>query len=153
MFYFMSQQIDEGSKTDLTLYRSAHPDIKKLLAFGNHQSRHGIESAMPLFREVTFTWDKYAVNPIGDIMSGSIFSPRAAEMIRQLQGEFRLFESINIEGTPAFYISVSTVHDLSSDLDFFHYKPYGLRSIVSERFKDAWEAAGLLGAEFEPVVI
>lgn len=148
---YLRQAIDENSETDATLYKSAFEDVDTLIDFGNYRAKHGLEAAMPLFKDVKFTWAKGSVNPIGDIMSGSVFSVRAAEFIRTLQGEYDIFEPINIEGTPAFFIALKRIDDVSDTLDIFQCKKLGRRTVVSERFKAAWEAAGLLGAEFEPI--
>lgn len=153
MFYYITSAIDENSETDLTMFRNAFPDIKKLGEFGRHKSKYGPEAAMPLFKKITYHWARHSVNPIGDILGGSYFSVRAAELIRAFRGEYDLFEPIDIEGTPAYDITPKTIPDVSDDLDIFYSCIHRRAIIVSERLKDAWNAAGFLGAEFEPVAL
>lgn len=152
MLFYIRQQIDEVSDTDLTLFRSASPNIKQLCKFSDCREKQGLEVALPLFSQITFKWAEHSANPIGDIMSGSIFSPRAAEIILSLHVEYDIFESISIEGIAAIYVLPRRIDGDSDSLDMFDSKKYRMSTVVSQRFKDAWEAAGLLGAAFDPII-
>lgn len=152
MLYFIGQSINYNpNKKSLTLYRHVFPNIRQLGKFGDYRAKYGLEAAMPLFRQITFSWEQNKGSPIGDIMSGSIFSVRAADVIRKLRGEYDIFEPINIEGYQAFYITPKRVDGICADLDIFNSKQYRRATVVSEHFKAAWEAVGLLGAEFDPI--
>ncbi|PPC84646.1 MAG: hypothetical protein CTY38_00950 [Methylotenera sp.] len=150
-FYYFSQQVDEDSETDLTLYRSAFFDITVYGRFVDAFNEKGIEFAKPLLSQLKFHWSKEGVNAIGDMMSGFIFSEKAAHLIKSLRVDFKIFEPINIEGTPAYFIFVNKIPELSESLDIFNSVKHRKSLIVSQAFKDAWNSAALLGAEFSPI--
>ncbi len=153
-FYILSRTADEGNETEASLYRSVFEDIKALGRFGNHHAKYGLESAMPLFKDIKFRWAPNSTNPIGDIMSGSVFSVRASELIRSMRSKCDIFEPIDIEGTGAFFV-VSHYFDECFNkenlLDFFMCKKFGRRILVSETFKSRWERSGFLGANFSKI--
>lgn len=153
-FYVLGRIVDENSETEASLYRSVFEDIKALGKFGNYRAKHGLESAMPLFKEIKFKWAANSTNPIGDILSGSVFSVRASELIRSMKSKCDIFEQIDIEGTPAFFVVshyFEECFDKENLLDFFMCKRFGRRILVSETFKNKWNGAGFLGADFSKI--
>ena len=102
-YYYLRQEKDKNNAYEITAYRSAFNDANALTKFGNHRSNFGLDSALPLFKDIKFNWVKETKNPIGDIMSGSIFSNKAKDLIVQQRVNLIICEPISIEGYPAFF--------------------------------------------------
>jgi hypothetical protein len=161
----LGMKIDEKSKTDVTKTRRASFDVGAMLDFSSHRKSFGLKSAMPLFKKISFTFDDISVNPPGDIFSSFIFSEKAKELIFKVEPNIQFIEPIKISGKKlkidAYY--VAPIH-FSEPVDFKSLGRWlpGLAGLnifsvsyphhatyVSERFKLAWEAAGLTGARFD----
>lgn len=148
-FFYFDQLSDEISETDLAICRSAFYDPQAYVRFVEYKNKNGIDAARPLLREVKFRWGEGGVNPIGDIMRSFIFSAKAADLIKTLRGDFKLFEPIDIDGTSAYIIFPNKIPELDEALDIFISEKYRKSPVVSLAFKDVWCSAGLLGAKFE----
>ena len=151
-FYYFRQAADP-EELELAVCRSASIDNKSFLAYGEHRYEFGFESAMNLFKNITFHWAEGSKNIIGDVMGKFLFSEKAAQLIQSIEPNLRIFEAVSIDGFPAYFIEPKKVDELDESLNFYNSKLYRSSTIVSTEFKDAWEAAGLLGSKFEKIKI
>ena len=133
------------------MYRHALADGSALVKFGNYKSEHGLEMALPLLRSIHFRWVEGTVNAIGDMMSSSIYSKRAINMMRGLGVKFDWEEELSIEETQAIFVGIKRVIEHGYEVGIFFLIGHKNIPIVTQKFKEAWEAAGLLGAQFEAI--